>query len=161
MAALTVWRMTKPKFASSAFSGDGARLYGGRWNPKGVSMVYTASTQSLATLELFVQDSKLQAHYLHIPALLPAKLKIEHVDLDSLPEDWRNITSCEYLRKIGAEWILRASSAVLSVPSSVIPSERNYLLNPSHPDFIKIKLGKGQMFETDLRLLRTSEDKAT
>lgn len=159
MAALTVWRMTKSKFAGSAFSGDGARLYGGRWNPKGVSMVYTASTQSLATLELFVQDSKLQAHYLLIPALLPAKLKIEHVDLDSLPEDWRNPASREYLRRIGAEWIQRASSSVLSVPSSVIPSERNYLLNPSHPDFIKIKLGEGQMFETDLRLLRKHVDK--
>jgi len=151
---LTVWRITTTKFVDSAFSGDGARLYGGRWNPKGVPVVYTASTQSLATLELLVQDGKLLANYVMVPAVISGKLKVEHVDQGGLPENWHTVEYLEHLREIGADWIRRASSAVLAVPSAVIPSETNYLLNPMHPSFSKIKPGEAQAFATDLRLLR-------
>ena len=70
----TVWRITTARFAQTAFSGEGARLYGGRWNPKGWEVVYTAESQSLGLLELMVQDDPLRAHYVLIPAQLPADL---------------------------------------------------------------------------------------
>ncbi len=151
---LAVWRVTTAKFVKSAFFGEGARLYGGRWNPKGMPMVYAAATQSLATLELLVQDNKLLAHYVMIPAMIPGRLKIEHVEPADLPEDWRTTDSREQLREIGADWVRRGSSAVLAVPSAVIPSETNYLLNPMHPSFGKIRAGEPQAFAMDLRLLR-------
>lgn len=150
----TVWRMLTAKHIATAFTGEGARLHGGRWNPKGVPMVYAASTLSLATLEMLVQDGKLLAHYVAIPATIPSRLKIEHVNPNDLPEDWRSAESREQLRVIGAEWIERASSAVLAVPSAIIPTETNYLLNPLHPSFQKIVVGAPQEFETDLRLPR-------
>lgn len=149
-----VWRMTTAKHAGTAFSGEGARLYGGRWNPEGVPMIYTAGTQSLATLELLVQDGRLLASYVMIPVTIPARLKIERVEIDDLPDGWREFTSRDQLRDYGADWIKRGSSAVLAVPSAVIPSETNYLLNPLHPSFSKLKIGAAQVFVTDLRLPR-------
>jgi len=150
----TVWRIVTARYVGTAFSGEGARLYGGRWNPMGVPMVYTASTQALATLELLVQDGKLAANYAMVPAIIPARMKIERVKLEDLPEDWRNPESREQLQAIGADWIKRGSSAVLAVPSSVIPAEINYLLNPLHSSFKKIEIGEAQVFLTDLRLPR-------
>lgn len=151
---LTVWRMTTAKRADTALSGEGARLYGGRWNPKGVPMVYTAGSQSLATLELLVQDGRLLANYVMIPVTLPSRLKIEHINPDDLSEAWRKPESREQLQLIGAGWCKRGSSAVLAVPSAVIPGETNYLLNPLHPSFSKIEIGDAQEFVTDLRLPR-------
>lgn len=152
---LTVWRMVTVKRADSAFSGEGARLYGGRWNPKGVPLVYTASTQSLATLEMLVQDGKLLAKYVMIPAKIPTRLRIDRITPDELPEGWRDAESKGDLQRIGADWCKRQSSAVLVVPSVVIPQEMNYLLNPLHPSFAKIQIGEPHEFTTDLALLRT------
>ena len=73
---LTVWRLVTARFADRAFSGEGARLYGGRWNRKGVPLVYTAGSQSLAMLEMLVQDEPLRARYVIIPAHIPKGLKI-------------------------------------------------------------------------------------
>lgn len=151
----TVWRLVTARFAESAFSGEGARRYGGRWNRKGVPLVYTAGSQSLATLELLVQDEPLRARYMMIPAEIPRGTKIERVGLEELPSDWRHPAAIEQLRTIGTEWTTRLSTAVLAVPSTVIPTEANYLLNPKHPRFGEISIGEPQMFVTDLRLIKT------
>ena len=151
---LTVWRLLTARFAQSAFSGEGARLYGGRWNRKGVPMVYTAGSQSLAMLEMLVQDEPLRARYVMVPATLPRNLKIERVTPDQLPADWRDLGARERLQAIGTDWARRGTSAVLAVPSVVIPTETNYLLNPLHPAFARIEIGKPEEFVTDLRLIR-------
>ncbi len=151
---LTVWRLLTARFAESAFSGDGARLYGGRWNRKGVPMVYSAGSQSLAMLEMLVQDEPPRARYVMVPATLPTNLRIERVTPDRLPADWRDLALREQLQAIGTDWARRRSSAVLSVPSVVIPTESNYLLNPLHPAFARIEIGKPEEFVTDLRLIR-------
>ena len=151
---LTVWRLLTARFAQSAFSGEGARLYGGRWNRKGVAMVYTAGSQSLAMLEMLVQDEPLRARYVMVPATLPKNLKIERVIPDQLPADWRDLGARERLQAIGSDWARRRSSAVLAVPSVVIPTETNYLLNPLHPAFARIDIGEAEVFVTDLRLIR-------
>ena len=147
-----LWRLVTPRFARTAFSGEGARLYGGRWNRKGVPMVYTAGSLSLAVLEMLVQDEPLRARYRTIAATLPANLKIETVTPAQLPANWRTAAARKHLQAIGSEWISRASSAVLAVPSAVIPTETNYLLNPLHPAFARISIGKPQELVTDLRL---------
>jgi len=71
---LTVWRLVTARFADTAFSGDGARLYGGRWNRKGVPLVYAAGSQSLAMLEMLVQDEPLRARYVMIRVRIPREV---------------------------------------------------------------------------------------
>ncbi|ENO78985.1 hypothetical protein B447_13449 [Thauera sp. 27] len=149
-----VWRITTARFAASAFSGEGARLYGGRWNPKGWPMIYTAESQSLDLLELMVQDDPLRANYVLIPAQLPADLPETRVDTESLPSEWRTIGARSSLQEIGRTWIDSGETVVLSVPSAVVPAERNYLLNPRHPNFTRIQIGAPLSLEVDTRLLR-------
>jgi RES domain-containing protein len=151
---LSVWRITTARFARSAFSGEGARLYGGRWNPKGMPVVYTAANQSLAMLEMLVQDQPLRARYIMIEARIPSEVTIDRVKLDDLPLDWREIGARGKLQRIGGEWVNRRRTAVLAVPSAIVPAESNYLVNPLHPDFKRIKIGEPSAVETDLRLIK-------
>ncbi len=151
---LTVWRLITARFARSAFSGEGARLYAGRWHRKGVPLVYTASSQSLAMLEMLVQDEPLRARYVMIEARLPDRIAIERVHIDDLPSNWREVAAREQLQDIGTRWARTRISALLAVPSAVIPAEMNYLLNPLHQDFRLVRIGKPQRFETDLRLIK-------
>ncbi len=150
----TVWRITTARYAQPSFNGEGARLYGGRWNPKGWEVVYTAESQSLALLELMVQDDPLRAHYVLIPAQLPADLPQTRIDIDQLPDDWRIIGARDALQAKGLAWLEEGQTAVLNVPSAVVPAERNYLLNPRHPDFARIMIGAPQPLQTDTRLFR-------
>jgi RES domain-containing protein len=150
----TVWRLVTARFAQTAFTGEGGRLYGGRWNRKGTPVVYTAGSQSLAMLEMLVQDEPLRARYVMIPVLLPTNLNVEHIAPEQLPANWRDPAARQELQALGTEWAKRRSSAVLTVPSAVIPAETNYLLNPLHLAFAKIEIGEPQDFVTDLRLLK-------
>ncbi len=148
------WRIVTARFAEAAFSGEGARLYGGRWNPKGVPLVYTAESQSLSVLEMLVQDEPLRARYMLIPAHIPDDLALDRITADQLPPDWRSPAAKDELQKRGADWVRGVASAVLAVPSAVIPAETNYLLNPKHPDFARIEIGEPLELVTDLRLLK-------
>ena len=148
----TVWRIVTARFAEVAFSGEGARRYGGRWNRKGVPLVYTAGSQSLAMLEMLVQDEPLRARYTTISAQIPADLTIARLSREQLPSDWRDAAALETLRTLGTEWAARLTEPVMAVPSAVVPDETNYLLNPRHPDFGRIAVGKAQELVTDLRL---------
>lgn len=151
---LRVWRLVTARFIDSAFSGEGARRYGGRWNKKGVPLVYTACSQSLAMLEMLVQDEPLRACYYVIPADIPTGIKIDRITFDQLPADWRNRKALEQLRTIGSDWAVKQSGAVLQVPSAVVPAEVNYLLNVKHPDFAGISIGQPRELVTDLRLIK-------
>src|SRR3972149_11448554 len=135
----TVWRLVTARFAKSALSGEGARLYGGRWNRKGIPLVYTAESQSLAILEMLVQDEPLRARYVMIDAHIPKGVTVARIKVEDLPSDWRDLAAREKLQAIGTKWATKRSAAVLAVPSAVVPSETNYLLNPLHPDFRRIK----------------------
>jgi len=151
---LIVWRITTARFARSAFSGEGGRLYGGRWSPKGVAVVYTAANQSLAMLEMLVQDQPLRARYVMIEARIPNGVTIDRVSIDDLPSDWREIGARQKLQAIGAEWARKRKASVLAVPSAIVPRESNYLLNPLHPAFKRINISKPSTVETDLRLIK-------
>ncbi len=152
---LAVWRLVTARFIDTAFAGEGARRYGGRWNKKGAPLIYTAGSQSLAMLEMLLQDEPLRARYFMIPAEIPTGMKIDRANFGSLPSDWRDHTALERLRTIGTEWAAQLSSAVLAVPSAVVPAEANYLLNPKHPGFARVLSGKPQELVTDLRPVGT------
>ena len=148
-----VWRITTRRFAATAFDGEGARFYGGRWNSPGESVVYCAATASLAVLEMLVQDSPLRARYALISANLPNRLRIKKLTLRQMPAQWRDPRGNDALRVLGDQWLRSGSSAVLMVPSAVIPDESNYLLNPAHADFGHIKIGQSADLNTDARLI--------
>ena len=151
---LTVWRITTRRFVDTAFSGEGARLFGGRWNRPGQSLVYTAESRSLALLEMLVQDDPLRAHYVLIPAHVPDTVSREQMDINALPAGWRNQEERTQLQALGASWLRESRSCVLAVPSAVVPAELNFLINPLHPDFAGITFGEPEPLETDLRLIR-------
>ena len=152
-ATRTVWRITTRRFASVAFTGEGARLYGGRWNRVGQSVIYTAESRSLALLEMLVQDEPLRAHYVLTPAYLHSSVSLETLDVKALPPQWRNPAGREVLQTLGGEWLAQLRSCVLAVPSAVVPAECNFLINPLHPDFKHITLGTMETLETDMRLV--------
>ena len=152
--AQTVWRITTRRFVDTAFSGEGAWLFGGRWNRPGQSLVYTAESRSLALLEMLVQDDPLRAHYVLIPAYLPDTVSREDLEVSSLPAGWRNQEERAHLQALGTNWLRELRSCVLAVPSAVVPAELNFLINPLHPDFAAITFGEPEPLETDLRLIR-------
>jgi RES domain-containing protein len=149
----TVWRITSTRHAGHAFDGEGARLYGGRWNRPGVPLVYCSATLSLAALEYFVHlEPGLSPSLVTVAAEIPASLAVEVRDIESLPADWRSYPAPERLKDLGSAWARSGSTAVLFVPSAVIPHEQNVLLNPLHPDFLKIKLHDAELFSFDPRM---------
>ena len=152
---ITAWRIVRRRFAPVAFTGDGARLYGGRWNSPGQPVVYTAATASLAVLEMLVHldRSAALASYLLIPCEFDEAL-VTAVDIGQLPSGWRNSPAPSALAVIGDAWRARGATPVLAVPSALIEHERNYLLNPAHADFSRIAIGSAQPFSLDSRLAR-------
>ncbi len=147
------WRIVKSAHAARAFDGQGARLYGGRWNSPGTAIVYTAQSEALAVLELLVhlQSSHLLRSYTSIPARFDDAL-VEGVDAERLPASWRDYPAPAALQQIGDRWAVEQRSAVLRVPSVIVPSEVNYLVNPGHRDFAAIAIGKPSGFRFDRRL---------
>jgi RES domain-containing protein len=152
---VTAWRITKRKHARSAFTGQGAREFGGRWNNLGTAIVYTAQSQSLAALEMLVHldSSELLQKYVVIGVEFDQSL-ITPVDPAALPRNWRSDPSPPEVRSIGDDWILAGSSAVLQVPSALVPGENNFLLNPEDQDFARLRFGKPIAFRFDRRLAR-------
>jgi RES domain-containing protein len=148
------WRICARKHARTAFSGEGARLYGGRWNPPGVALVYCAATLSLAALELLVDLDPEEAPggLTAVQAVIPDTLRIHRIEVGILPRNWRRYPAPLSLPDIGSAWITGGLSPVLSVPSAVIPKENNYLLNPAHPDFRHIKINPPAAFHFDPRM---------
>jgi len=149
---VTAWRITKRRHSKTAFDGSGARRYGGRWNNPGVAVVYTAETQSLAVLEMLVHldATGLLQRYVLIGVEIDEAL-IREVDRSDLPRNWSD-PAFGGLRNIGNDWIRSASSVALRVPSTLVPSETNLLLNPRHSDFRRLVVRKPVPFWFDPRL---------
>lgn len=147
------WRIVKEKHAPTAFSGEGALRMGGRWNSRGVPVVYTSSTKSLAALESLVHlNPPVLFNYVAIRLEFDAAL-VEIVPVKNLPPDWWVEPPPPSSKAVGDEWVRKARSAVLAVPSAVISGEPNFLLSPAHPDFKKVSIGEPERFAFDPRLL--------
>jgi RES domain-containing protein len=148
---IEVWRIDRKIYRATAFTGEGARLYGGRWNSQGVAVIYAAEHRSLAMLEILVHIRK------------PKDFELYSVKFDdsfvlelageNLPHNWDVEPPTSETQEIGDNWVLSTSSAVLSVPSAVVPEERNYILNPRHPEFKQIKIDGPFPCHFDPRLL--------
>ena len=150
----TGWRIVKSRRTRSAFDGEGARLYGGRWNSPGTRMVYVAGSVSLAVLEVLVHlgDVGVLTSYSLCAVEFEDGL-IEPLDRSKLPADWRSYPAPPGSREIGDAWVKGGSSVILEVPSAVVERESNYLINPAHPDFASVNVGEPEPFEFDSRLL--------
>jgi RES domain-containing protein len=149
----SAFRIVKAALAEIAFSGEGARRYGGRWNSPGTEVVYAAQSESLAMLELLVhlQASDLLLAYVTIRVDFDDSL-VESLSLRVLPNRWRASPAPTKLQVEGDRWASERRSPVLRVPSALVPRESNYLLNPNHPEFARLVLGGVERCDFDPRL---------
>lgn len=149
----TAWRLLKAKHLATAWDGEGAQQYGGRWNSPGVRVVYTSGTLALAVLEVLahLQDSEPLLAYSAISLEFDEAL-VSALDPATLPANWRDYPSPPEVTALGDRWVRRNTSAVLRVPSAIVTVEDNFLLNPGHRDFAKIRIGKPRNFAFDARL---------
>jgi RES domain-containing protein len=149
---LEAWRIVRAKRAPTAFTGEGAAKTGGRWNSRGVPVVYASATRALAALETLVHlNPPISFAYKIIRIEFPVEL-VEQMT-SKLPPDWQTSPPPDSTRRFGDAWVRQARSVVLAAPSIIIPDETNYVLNPAHPDFRKIRIGKAVSFAFDARLL--------
>ena len=152
---LRAWRLVRPPYgdAAAAFSGEGARRFGGRWNAPGRPVVYASLHLSLAALETLAHADRrrFERDYVAFAVRVPHDLILELRDED-LPADWRARPVSAGARAIGDAWLAQRASAALSVPSVLVPQERNLLLDPAHPRFGEVAIGPPQAFRFDERL---------
>ncbi|MEX0720738.1 MAG: RES family NAD+ phosphorylase [Balneolaceae bacterium] len=148
-----LFRITRKKYAGD-LSGEGARIYGGRWNRKGVSVIYTSGHESLAALEVLTHTSiaDIPKDLEMLVLFVPDDIRCEEVSAEDLPENWRVYPAPQHLAEIGIKWALYKNSLLLKVPSVIIPTEFNYLINPIHPDFSKVSIKEIRAFSFDDRL---------
>ncbi len=159
MPEITAWRIDKAKRAATSFNGVGAAAEGGRWNSAGVAVVYVSEHLAMAA----------QEKYVHLPKPVPSSVKfvkilvtfhsdlVARVNLNTLPADWQIAPVPVSTQAIGDGWMKAGKSAVLAVPSATIPEEWNFLINPSHPDFKKIKIEAPFPFSFGYRVARLVE----
>jgi RES domain-containing protein len=149
----TGWRIAPADKSTTAFDGEGARLYGGRWNPIGAPMVYASEHQSLAALEVrvHIDKTRMRKQYKCFAFHFDDDL-LQIFPANQMPKDWRQEPPPPSLQRIGGDWLKSMASVVLAVPSVIIPTERNLLINPAHPDFRKLKIQPPTNFVFDYRL---------
>jgi RES domain-containing protein len=146
------WRIVLWRWRDGAFSGEGAALAGGRWNSAGTKVIYLSEHKSLAALETLVHlPRSATARFAFFQVELPAE-SIEPLPPAALPAGWTKVPPQTDTQAIGDAWVRDQRSAILAVPSVIISEELNYLLNPAHPDFKKIRVGNPQPFTFDPRL---------
>lgn len=152
---IVAWRIVQRRSEKSAFDAEGAARAPGRWNREGTPMVYAAGSLALAALEILANlpDERLSRQpFAAIPAAFDEKLVLR-IDTAALPANWSTYPAPPATRDLGTQWVEGAASAVLAVPSAIIPIEPNYLINSRHPDFSRISIGKPEIFAFDKRRL--------
>jgi RES domain-containing protein len=149
------WRICRRRYAADAASGEGAPLYGGRWNSRGVRVVYASTSLALAAVETFVnlEPNLMPADLVSIEGELPDTLTIGKLEPAILPAAWHESRD-ESLRQFGDDWVRERESIALLVPSAAIRGEWNVLLNPAHPDFSQVQFRSPVPFEFDARMFR-------
>ena len=153
MSPLTVWRLCRKPHAADAYSGEGTRLFGGRWSPVGLRVAYSSESRSLAALEVLVNARDPELLFAQPWTIISAAIPAELIERPTrMPETWRATPYGSTTQTFGATWARDARSAALRVPSTVVLGEFNYLLNPAHRDFAKIKIVPAEPFSFDSRL---------
>ncbi|MEX2535086.1 MAG: RES family NAD+ phosphorylase [Trueperaceae bacterium] len=152
---IDAWRLVSARHATlgDAFSGDGARLFGGRWNSPGVAVIYVSGSLALAALETLAHADRrrFERRYVAYRLTFPERQVLTLAEGD-VPDDWRDRPVSVGARRVGDGWVREAASAALSVPSVLVPLERNLVLNPAHPDFKAVEIEQPLEFVFDARL---------
>jgi RES domain-containing protein len=150
-----VWRLGQAAYAHEALTGIGGLHAHGRWHARGTRVVYTAATLSLAALELLVRMDRKRApiDLVAVEIDLPDSLEVERVPMKKLPAGWDAYPAGAFTQRLGTDWAAAKRTPILEVPSAVIPRERNYLLNPAHPRFSRVRIVSRAPFSFDSRLL--------
>lgn len=151
---MRLWWLTREPFQD--LDGEGARRFGGRWNGAGVAVVYTSSTLALAVLELLVHvdPEEMPTDLLALRIEGPDSASQRGVSPEALPPAWNRILDHPVCRTVGESWAQEAQSALLRVPSAVVPEEESVLLNPAHPEAAGFVITARRAFALDPRLLR-------
>jgi RES domain-containing protein len=152
---ILAWRIAKRAHARAAFSGEGARIAGGRWNLPGDAMVYASSTLALAAMETFLHlgEEGLGIAFVYFRIEIPDSVPLTRCDRP--PRGWRAEPPAEASMRYGSAWLREGATAVLDVPSAIVEVERNLLLNPRHPHFAKLLIGRPKPFAFDPRMWKS------
>ena len=150
------WRLVKANRAPTAFDGEGAYRFGGRWNSRGVRAVYASSTLALALLEILVHidPARRVPELMAIPIQLPKRMIEGGAYSTPTRLGAGFIPPVGETRRTGDAWIRATQGPALRIPSAVVPIEDNYLLNPEHPNFNQLKIGPSEPFPFDTRLTK-------
>lgn len=155
MSELLCWRLVLAHRADEAFNGEGAARRGGRWNLRGTRVVYSSDSRSLAALEILANVDERHRLIQIAWCCMAAELPGDAVEKPArLPDSWREFPHTVATQEFGTRWVQEARSLALRVPSAVVPGEFNYLINPAHPDFKRVKLGKPEPFSFDPRIAK-------
>lgn len=149
---MKIYRVVKEKFVKD-LSGEGARLYGGRWNKKGDAMLYFSEHLSLCVLEILVHTEQqlLTNDFWFLEIEIPDD-KIKNTNLKAIPKQWRINPPNSMTKAYGSEWLASKKSLALRVPSAILPTEGNILVNPNHKDFGQVKIIKTRVLDLDSRV---------
>jgi len=148
------WRIVRAARVNTALTGEGARIYGGRWNSRGSAVIYVSEHESLAALELLVHLTPLPPHDRYLSFRLEWDDRLtDHFSVKNLPTQWNAEPPDFRTMQIGDEWVRAGKSVALAVSSVLSASEVNFLLNPKHRDFKKIKISRPIEYRFDSRLL--------
>lgn len=152
---MKVYRLSKQRFVND-LKGIGAELTGGRWNRIGTRLLYTSDSRALCTAEIAVHTpiGITPINYYLITIEIPDVTKILTFDIEILPEDWKSFPHSEATQEIGEKFVSSQEYLVMKVPSAVVHGDFNYLINPAHKDFEKIKIIAKEKFTFDNRLFK-------
>ena len=150
---MRAFRIVKRRHAAEAFTGEGARVHGGRWNYPGTPMVYAAHTRALAAIESLVhfRGAERRIAFVTFEIEIPDRLVLRFTPA-GLPRGWRSKEISAATQELGTRWQQEGQSVALAVPSVIIPEELCVLLNPAHPDTDKVMVGYPVSFAFDERL---------
>jgi RES domain-containing protein len=156
---MRVWRICRAPYAAEAFAGEGARRFGGRWNSRGVRMVYASASLSLAAIELFVHMEPGQSpdDLVFLSASLPEGEPSRTLEPSDLPDGWwvdGATRGAVTARELGDRWIRERSSLAMMVPSVPIRAEWNVLVNPLHPRIGELQIDPPEPFVFDARMFQ-------
>ena len=145
---IEVYRLHSARYP--AMNGEGAAICGGRWNRQGAEVIYTAASRSLAILEVLAHYAVLPKDFLLTPIRIPDGVGVLAVPDSALPIGWNQAIAIAATQDLAMQFY--SSTAVLSVPSAIVTKERNYVLNPTHPDFQHIQFLASEAVQFDPRL---------
>lgn len=153
-ATVQLWRLVKAEYAASAFDGEGAFRFGGHWNSRGHRVVYASSSLSLALLEIVVHLDPAAP----LPDLVALSIRVPLTDSTDFKAPTKRKEPMVFpwdirqTREYGDRWLEKATSSIARIPSTIVPIEDNFLINPEHPKFKKYTISAPQPIRIDSRI---------